>query len=223
MASNLDALKAQMGDYVSQLAAAAVMAEARAAANEQGSKRRSEWSKRSATNSATASATPKAAASTETGRTTIMLRNVPQSYSRTEMEQLLNVEGFAGTYDLLYFPYDFTTRMPVGYAFANFVTESEAARALEHFSGFARWKSTAEEMPCETMYTSAPQQGWAASIARYRNSPVMHPSVPEHMKPAVYEHGVQRAFPAPTKLIRSPRLSNWSRASFPNAPRPFFF
>ena len=54
-------------------------------------------------------------------RTTVMLRNMPNNYSRTMLLELLDAEGFAGQYDFLYLPMDFQSRASLGYAFINFV------------------------------------------------------------------------------------------------------
>merc|ERR1712087_222291 len=37
----------------------------------------------------------------------VTLRNVPQDYSRDMVSDMLNREGFDGTYDFLYLPFDF--------------------------------------------------------------------------------------------------------------------
>mmetsp|Transcript_37822 Transcript_37822/g.66661 ORF Transcript_37822/g.66661 Transcript_37822/m.66661 type:complete len:108 (+) Transcript_37822:445-768(+) len=43
-------------------------------------------------------------------------------------------------------------------------------------------------------------------IERYRNSPIMHDSVPDEHRPALFEDGKRVPFPEPTKVIRRPRI-----------------
>jgi len=51
-------------------------------------------------------------------------------------------------------------------------------------------------------------QGLPAHIDRYRNSPVMHESVEDEYKPAVFSPGTgdRAVFPPPTKKLRVPRI-----------------
>merc|ERR1711988_700022 len=66
-------------------------------------------------------------------------------------------------------------------------------------------------------------QGLDANVERYRNSPLMHHSVPEECKPAVYDYtGVEAVFPEPTKSIPKPRI-HWSESKKTSGfqdPRP---
>jgi len=47
-------------------------------------------------------------------------------------------------------------------------------------------------------------KGFEAHIERYRNSGVMQRSVPVEFKPAIFNDGVQVAFPRPTKRLKKP-------------------
>merc|ERR1719146_492709 len=50
-------------------------------------------------------------------------------------------------------------------------------------------------------------RGLAENVERYRNSPLMHESVPMECKPALYDvDGRRIAFPSPTKAIPKPRI-----------------
>merc|ERR1711879_245836 len=116
---------------------------------------------------------------------------------------MLEVEGFEGSYDVVYVPVDFTSHMPLGYAFVNFLSENHADRCWTAFNGFSDWFVPCEHL-CEVVW-SDPHQGTDALIERYRNSPVMHDSMPEEWKPAFFVGGVQVAFPKPTVTIKSPK------------------
>jgi hypothetical protein len=141
----------------------------------------------------------------EETRTTVMMRNLPNCYTREMLQRLLDAEGFLGSYDLLYVPMDFASEAGFGYGFVNFVSASEALRFKEHFAGFQEWQTTSDKV-CEVTWGS--NQGLRANLQRYRNCPVMHESVPDKFKPATFSCGVRVAFPAPTRALRAPEVSS---------------
>mmetsp|Transcript_37866 Transcript_37866/g.81971 ORF Transcript_37866/g.81971 Transcript_37866/m.81971 type:complete len:278 (-) Transcript_37866:145-978(-) len=141
-------------------------------------------------------------------RTTVMLRNLPNDYSREMLLALLDDEGFAGSYDFVYYPVDFHRWAGFGYAFVNMVSPAEAMRVRQVMQGFSRW-----EVPSQKVIDVCwgnPLQGLAACVERYRNSPVMHEAVPDKFKPVIFCSGVRMPFPPPTKRIRNPR---WKRGA----------
>merc|ERR1719210_2156522 len=108
--------------------------------------------------------------------TTVMMRNLPNKYSRDMLLELLDSQGFNGCYDLVYLPIDFRTGIGFGYAFINLITAQDATRFRVHFQGFAAWDAVAGSSKiCEVSWSDA-VQGLHAHIERYRNSPVMHES-----------------------------------------------
>jgi len=137
-------------------------------------------------------------------RTTVMLRNMPNNYSRSMLVELLNAEGFAGQYDFLYLPMDFQSRASLGYAFINFTSSDAAASFWQTFDGYSNWAIPSRKM--SGVSWSGPHQGLVAHIERYRNSPVMSDSTPDEYKPILLEAGVRIPFPAPTRRIRAPRV-----------------
>lgn len=137
-------------------------------------------------------------------RTTLMFRNLPNNYNRFTLLHMLDSEGFKGSYSLVYLPTDFRNFAGFGYAFVNFVSHEEARRAKTSFQGFARWRVPSRKI-CDVVW-SGPVQGLQAHTERYRNSPVMHDSVPDEYKPAVFVEGMRVSFPTPTKRIRPPRV-----------------
>eukprot|EP00929_Paragymnodinium_shiwhaense_P100452 TRINITY_DN6278_c0_g1_i1.p1 TRINITY_DN6278_c0_g1~~TRINITY_DN6278_c0_g1_i1.p1 ORF type:complete len:427 (+),score=121.04 TRINITY_DN6278_c0_g1_i1:185-1465(+) len=144
---------------------------------------------------------------TSTAPTTVMMRNIPNNYSRDLLLSLVDELGFEGTYDMVYLPVDFKTEVGLGYAFLNFAEHEAAAKFRDRFKGFRDWKVLSEKV-CEVSWSDA-LQGLHHHIQRYRNSPVMHETVPDVFKPALFENGQRVAFPPPTKKIRAPRP--WSR------------
>lgn len=136
--------------------------------------------------------------------TTLIVRKIPKSYTRDQLLALMDQEGFSAAYDLVYLPIDFATRTGLGYAFVNFTTEENATRFIEHFQGFSDW-STPSKKSCEVSLSNE-LQGLEAHVDRYRSSPVMHESVPDEFKPAIFVDGIRGEFPPPTRPIKQPRL-----------------
>lgn len=137
-------------------------------------------------------------------KTTVVLRGIPRNLARDDVQSLLDQEGFAHSYDFLYLPHNFSTQTSFGYAFVNFINEDVAQRFFAEFSGFGD-RRIDDASTAETSW-SVGQQGFAAQVERFRNSPVMHSSVPETMQPVIFRDGVRLPFPAPTAAIKAPRL-----------------
>lgn len=136
-------------------------------------------------------------------RTTVMLRNLPNNYTRDGLLRLIDAEGFAGKYDFLYLPIDFRTHAALGYAFLNLVTPEDAERLRQRLDGFSRWALPSNKV-CSVGW-SYPHQGLDSHIARYRNSPLMHEAVPDGYRPILFQDGIRAPFPPPTKRIKPPR------------------
>jgi len=134
--------------------------------------------------------------------TTVMMRNIPNNYSRQQLLDLINDQGFVNCYDLAYLPIDFKTEVGLGYAFINFVSSEDAERFRQYFHGFSSWSVHSSKI-CEVSWSDV-LQGVADNIERYRNSPVMHESVPDDFKPVLFRNGQRIPFPPPTKRIRAP-------------------
>jgi hypothetical protein len=143
-------------------------------------------------------------------RTTLMLRNLPNSYNRAALLTMLDTEGFHGQYSFVYLPTDFNNFAGFGYAFVGFETHACAEAAKRHFQGFTKWKVPSQKT-CDVAW-SGEVQGNKAYIEKYRNSPVMHDSVPDEYKPALFANGLRVPFPAPTKRIRPPRVRHLTSA-----------
>merc|ERR1719453_2908426 len=99
---------------------------------------------------------------------------------------------------------DFVNQANVGYAFVNFQQPEVAAQFMAGFSGFAQWEVSS--MKVAEVCWSLPHQGLEAHIERYRNSPVMHPTMPDSFRPRIYAHGRATTFPPPTKTLRPPKI-----------------
>merc|ERR1712054_189697 len=141
-----------------------------------------------------------------------MLRGLPESYLRSDLLHLLDAQGFFGRFNFLYLPVDFKRNKNLGYALVDLVSPAEALRFLRHFEGFSSWTVLSDKV-CSVAWCS-PQQGLEAHVERYRNSPVMHESVPEEWRPLLLSHGVPVTFPAPTIKIKAPRLKGIQMQKF---------
>jgi hypothetical protein len=124
-------------------------------------------------------------------RTTLVLRKLPKSETRTSMLEKLDKAGLKGLYDFVYLPMDFKKGKIFGHTIVNFITNESAERASSHFSGAGVASEWSEQ-----------HQGYDALIQRYRDSPIMHESMPEASKPLVFSNGLVAPFPSPTKEIQ---------------------
>jgi hypothetical protein len=135
--------------------------------------------------------------------TTVILRNIPNRFSQAVLAAVLDKHGFGGVYDLIYVPIDFATGVSFGYAFVNLTSVDEAERFMDSFDGF-KWGGASKKV-CGVALCDD-NESPSERVERYRNLPVMHPSVPDSFKPAMYSGGQRVPFPAPTKRLRAPRI-----------------
>ena len=106
-------------------------------------------------------------------------------------------------YNFLYLPIDFRTPDCMGYAFVNLVDPTYVPDFWAKFSGYSNWVVRSKKL-CGVSW-SEPHQGLESHVERYRNSPIMHESVPDDYRPIVLQNGVRVAFPEPSKSSRPPR------------------
>jgi hypothetical protein len=140
----------------------------------------------------------------EEWQTTVMLRNMPNNYTRDMFLELVDSMGFKGQYDFAYLPVDFKSQAGLGYGFVNFMSSADALRCFDVFEGFSDWIVPSEKVCTVTWGT--PYQGLQAHIERYQNSPVMHHSITDEWKPVLFKDGVRIPFPPPTKQIKMPKV-----------------
>merc|ERR1719476_941661 len=96
----------------------------------------------------------------------------------------------------------FKSKKGFHYAFVNFLSGETALQFETQLHGFAAPAYFGEQC-CEITWSDC--QGLEDTIAKYRNSPVMHPTVPEECKPLLFDNGKVVPFPKPTKAIPRPR------------------
>jgi RNA recognition motif-containing protein len=137
-----------------------------------------------------------------------MLRNLPGDLKRDELKSVLDAHGLRRQYDFIYLPMHFVTGRSFGYAFVNFRSPAAARHCWDCLEGYRGWSS---EAVCSIAW-SWPHQGLAIHVKLYRNSTVLHESLPDAFKPALYDDlGERRAFPKPQRPLRMPRVRAWPR------------
>jgi hypothetical protein len=137
------------------------------------------------------------------GWTTVMMRNVPHSYTCDKLIDLLESKGFSEWFDFVYVPINFECMLGVGYAFVNLTSQERAEEFILAFEGFDGWESSFSKTACAMHWSVC--QGLDENISRYRNSPLMCEEVPAFYKPVLLKDGVRIEFPKPTKQLRTLR------------------
>lgn len=137
----------------------------------------------------------------EGNETSLMIRNIPNKYTREMLLEDLDMNGFKNLYDFFYLPIDFRTQCNMGYAFVNLVTVEDANR-LRSLYGGRQLSAYNSAKICEV--GAAKVQGKDRNVDQYRNSAVM--SMDERYHPLVFENGVRVPFPKPTTAIKPFRL-----------------
>jgi len=135
--------------------------------------------------------------------TTLMLRNIPKEVTRSMLLDILRSAGLANHIAFIYLPMNLRSPGNFGYAFVDFGCTQVAEVCKNELQGFSGW-SGVSDMALEVVWSET--QGLDSLVQRYRDSPLMHKSLEDELKPALFKNGVRISFPPPTKNIRAPRL-----------------
>jgi len=138
-------------------------------------------------------------------RTTVILKSLSPQCSREALTELLADEGFLPSCDFLYVPLDLGSLVAFGYAFLNFAAPREAVDFLTTFNSGAMGPR-GRGLKAQATAEWCAMQGLAEHVGRYRDSPLMHPKVPDLCKPVLFSDGARVAFPEPTRPIKAPRI-----------------
>lgn len=136
-------------------------------------------------------------------RTTMMMRNIPRDFSRQMLLELLETKGCLTLLDFLYVPINGDTNTCVGYACVN-VARAEDAVCLFGLAGYSTWADSNHDGVLEVVWSDS-SQGLGRLIERYRNSPLMHRSVADVLKPIMLQDGVRVAFDSPSRQLHCPK------------------
>lgn len=140
-------------------------------------------------NASTTSASPTAASEKlfdglkQQDCTTLMVRNIPNKYSQRMVLGVIHKYGFKGTFDFLYVPSDFATRVNVGYCFVNFISPKYAqdfARVFHrmHLNGFKSKKLV--------QISLGTTQGFDANIKKFEDSTLCSEFVAPEFHPLIF-------------------------------------
>jgi len=135
--------------------------------------------------------------------TTVMLRNIPNKYTREMLIKQLQVD-FNGLFDFMYLPIDFKNKCNVGYGFINFRNQVACERFIENFHGVDVRKCLPGLNSKKIVeVTPARVQGLIENIRRLKNSPVMNQlqDHPEWMPLLFDERGDSEPFPNPDQQL----------------------
>lgn len=141
---------------------------------------------------------------------TVMVRNIPNDYTRKMLVDLITSKNFKGGFDFLYYPLDLYSNYGLGYAFINFVDRKSLDLFWKEFEGFSDWGFRTKKV-CAVCWAQPNQQGLESNITRYRNSQVMHESVFDEGKPMLFENGNRIPFPPPTGPLTCPKVRKDAR------------
>lgn len=101
--------------------------------------------------------------------TSVTMRNLPLCYSRPMLMNLLDKEGFRGTYNLIYMPVNVQKNVRLGYVFINFKSPHDAEACCQHLQGFKAW-DVASENVCSTAMSDGIQAQVSRSMLCSRKS-----------------------------------------------------
>ena len=111
--------------------------------------------------------------SLEDNRTTMMIKNIPNKFSRDLLIKTIN-QNFEGTYDLFILPTDGNRNKNFGYSFINFTYSYYIPYFYYMFNG-KKWSSTNSQKICEITYSKV--QGKVNLIGHYPNKIIYHNTV----------------------------------------------
>jgi len=135
--------------------------------------------------------------------TTVMLRNIPNKYTREMLIKQLSLD-FNGEFDFMYLPIDFKNKCNVGYGFLNFRSQESCERFIGCFHGVDVRKCLPGLNSKKIVeVTPARVQGLSENVRRLRNSPVMNQlsDHPEWMPLLFDENGIDEPFPMPDQPL----------------------
>lgn len=119
----------------------------------------------------------------------LVLKDIPSSFTRSNLYHILDHSGFQGMYDFVYVPMKHDGSKILGYALVNFVSESVASAAKAELD---QLKFEQSVLTCNFSNSHA---DLASLMARYQNSPVYaHQNIPKEF--------------LPTFLVRWPALTD---------------
>ncbi|CAE7257122.1 ML6 [Symbiodinium natans] len=135
------------------------------------------------------------------GQTSMVLRNIPKNFTRSMLCDLLEAHRCLEEVDFLYLPIRHKDGRCLGYAFINFTT-SAAALAFRGYFHDMHLPCSLESCPNKTAllagagpavalvaHANTQMRNLEQLLAKYTDSPILHPRVPDRLKPILLENG----------------------------------
>jgi len=166
-----------------------------------------------AASSGSGSESPTAYAAVPSGYTTVMLRNIPNKYTREMLVKQLN-QDFQRQFDFVYLPIDFKNKCNVGYGFINFRSSVVCDDFIAKFNGVDVRKCLPGLNSKKIAgVTPARVQGLEENVRRLRTGPVMNELVnhPDWMPLLLDEDGQVKPFPMPDQPMPPMKLKRRTR------------
>jgi len=144
------------------------------------------------------------------GRTTCMIRNIPNKYTQKMLLKMVDAH-FAETFDFFYLPVDFKNKCNVGYAFVNFVDCQTIPFFMENFDN-KRWERFNSDKVCKVTY--ARLQGKDMLIDHFKSSSIMqqHKNLRPFFKTSETTPSAPPGFSGVDAVLMD-ALENWSDTS----------
>jgi RNA recognition motif-containing protein len=136
----------------------------------------------------------------------LILRNLPATLSRDDLFAILVKHGYSTATRFLYLPIDAASGRSLGYAFLSFASAAVAEAFSASMQGVELWADRALQVSRNSTSVSVEEQ-----VRRFRDSALMHASVPDELRPILLQDGIRVEFPAPTKKLRAPRQRDQQR------------
>lgn len=119
--------------------------------------------------------------------TTVMLRNIPNRYTQSQLIEEIHGVGFAGRFDFFYLPMDVHNRTNVGYAFINFLTPADAHGFFSRFRNYMFKRHTSKKI---AGVSPAHVQGLVNNLHNFSNRAVAQSRDSEY-RPVVLVNGIR--------------------------------
>lgn len=128
--------------------------------------------------------------------TTLMVRNIPNRYTRKMLMDELDTLGFQSQYDFIYLPMDKNTHWNVGYSFVNFVDAEAAKRCIELMTDY-RFRKFRHNPGKVAQVSVAHIQGLQRNLDHYSHTAVQCARIQSH-RPLVVPQDEPQPQPQPS-------------------------
>jgi len=122
--------------------------------------------------------------------TTLMIRNIPKSYTNQNIVGKLNELGLRRMFDFVYVPIDQSTSFNVGYAFVNFISAEAASECVRVLKGLKINKSSGLQHRKYIDVIPAHMQGLYKNLEYYRCTAVQFNNV-KGQRPLINAEGLE--------------------------------